>query len=276
MTLRWLIVRQLPLWIVATIVYLFLLGPVAIVIILSFGGEQANSFELPPREFSLDLYWQIPSKYFRMFAVSFSVAAVSAILATLIGGAAALGIMRGNLPGKNQLQEYFRLPLQIPFVVTGVVFLQFYNQLFRAIGLDFLGTFVGLVMAFVFVTIPYGVGTISAVLARISPEFEEAAQSLGASGWTTFRRVTFPLMRPGIFAGLSYAFIISFGDVPIALFLVGSDYVTLPVEIFQDMQFDFDPSLFAVSTLVVIFSVALIVGTQRLTGLDLVLPAAKR
>ena len=272
----WLALRDLPFWVVTALVYVFLLWPFVVVAVLSLGTRDLMSFAIPPPELSVELYQNIPIKYFETFSVSFSVAAASAIISALIGGAAALGIVRSQIPGKEFLQNFFRLPLQIPFVVTGVVFLQFYNQVFRVIELDLLASIFGLVLAHGFVTIPYSVGAISAVLMRINPEIEEAAQSLGASNWSTFRRVTFPLMRPGIFAGMAYAFIISFGDVPVALFLAGGGFVTLPVEIFQDVQFNFEPVLFSVSTLVVIFSGVMIVAMQRFAGLDLVLPSSKR
>jgi putative spermidine/putrescine transport system permease protein len=114
------------------------------------------------------------------------------------------------------------------------------------------------------------------VLTRVNPRLEEAAASLGASDWSTFKRVTFPLIRPGVIAGVLYAFIISFGDVPIAVFLAGGSFVTLPVEVFQSLQFDFDPGILALSTLVVIFSLILIVVMQRLVGLDIILETGRR
>jgi putative spermidine/putrescine transport system permease protein len=126
------------------------------------------------------------------------------------------------------------------------------------------------------VTIPYSVGTVGAVLISANPRLEEAARTLGASEWSVFRRVLLPLIKPGVFAGFFYGFIVAFGDVPIAVFLAAGKFVTLPVEIFQTLQFDFDPAVLAISTLVVFFSALLIVAVQRLVGFDLVLPAARR
>jgi len=160
--------------------------------------------------------------------------------------------------------------------VTGVVFLQFYNQFALASGIDPLGSFAGLVVAYVFVTIPYSVGTVGAVLARVNPRLEEAARTLGASEWSVFRRILLPVIKPGLFAGFFYGFIVAFGDVPVAVFLAASGFVTLPVEVFQTLQFDFDPAVLALSTLVVMFSALLILAVQRLAGFDLVLPSASR
>ncbi len=268
--------RTFPLWGAAAFVYLFLLAPFFVVAIASLDGSQSFFYNFPPRQLSLAWYWEIPAKYFRAFGVSLLVAAITSVVSGAIGTVAALGLVRGRVVGKGWVHSFFRLPLQIPFVVTGVVFLQFYYRLADFIGINMAGGFAGLVTAHVFVTIPYSVGTVSSVLERFNPRLEEAAESLGASSWSTFRRVTFPLIRPGIFAGVLYAFIISFGDVPIAVFLAGGEYVTLPVEIFQSLQFDFNPAVLALSTLAVSFSLVLILTMQKVVGLDIVLPTGRR
>jgi putative spermidine/putrescine transport system permease protein len=255
----------------AIFVYVFLLAPFVVVALASLEGSQSFFFNFPPRQLSLAWYAQIPGKYFRAFGLSLVVGAVSAAVAGVVGTAAALGIVRGRVRRQPLVQAFFRLPLQVPFVVTGVVFLQCYYRLVDVLGINLAGTLTGLILAHVFVSIPYAVGTVSSVLVRLNPRFEEAAATLGASAWSTFRRVTFPLIRPGIFAGVLYAFIVSFGDVPIAVFLAGSNTVTLPVEIFHSLQFDFTPTILALSTIVVLFSLILIALMQRVLGLDIVL-----
>lgn len=256
---------------VAVFVYVFLLAPFFVVAIASLEGSQAFFYNFPPRQLSLAWYGEIPVKYFRAFGVSLAVGAITALISGITGTAAALGLVRGRIRRQPLVQAVFRLPLQIPFVVTGVVFLQAYYRLVDVVGVNLAGSLSGMILAHVFVTIPYTVGAVSSVIVRMSPRLDEAAASLGASAWSTFRRVSFPLVRPGIFAGVLYAFIISFGDVPIAVFLAGSNTVTLPVEIFQSLQFDFNPAVLALSTLVVIFSLALIIVMQRVVGLDIVL-----
>jgi putative spermidine/putrescine transport system permease protein len=268
--------RQWFFWLVTAAVYFFLLGPIVAVALASLEGKQTYHFQFPPETFSLAWYGKIPQKYVHALGVSLALASVTATIATLVGAAAAIGIVRGGLKYREALQAFFNLPLQVPFVVTGVVFLQFYNQLAILSGIDFLGSLAGLVIAHVFVTIPYSIGTVGSVLARANPRLEEAARTLGASEWSIFKRVLLPMLKPGFFAGFFYAFIVSFGDVPIAVFIASGGFVTLPVEIFQSLQFDFEPAVLALSTLVVIFSVLLIVGMQKLAGFDLVLPSAKR
>jgi putative spermidine/putrescine transport system permease protein len=268
--------RQWVFWLVTTAVYLFLLGPIVAIALASLEGKQTYHFQFPPETFSLVWYGKIPHKYVHALGVSVVVASIVAFVSTLIGAAGAIGIVRGGFQTSETLKAFFNLPLQIPLVVSGVVFLQFYNQLAILSGVDFLGSLAGLVIAHVFVTIPYGVGAVGSVLVRTNPRIEEAARTLGASEWSVFRRILLPTLKPGLFAGFFYGFIVSFGDVPIAVFIASGRFVTLPVEIFQTLQFDFDPAVLALSTLVVIFSVILIVSMQRLVGFDLVLPSAKR
>jgi putative spermidine/putrescine transport system permease protein len=268
--------RQWLFWGVTGAVYLFLLGPILAVALASLEGQQSYAFHFPPEHPSLVWYSHIPQKYWDALGVSLTAAMIAAVISTVIGAAAAIGLVRGNWRGRAALQAFFNLPLQVPLVVTGVVFLQFYNQLAFASGVDPVGSLAGLVIAYVFVTIPYSVGTVGAVVSRVDPRLEEAARTLGASEWSVFRRVLLPLIKPGLFAGFFYGFIVAFGDVPVAVFLAAGGFVTLPVEIFQTLQFDFDPAVLALSTLVVIFSALLIVAVQRLVGFDLVLPSTTR
>ncbi|HYC14104.1 MAG TPA: ABC transporter permease subunit, partial [Stellaceae bacterium] len=242
----------------------------------SLEGKQTYHFQFPPETLSLAWYGKIPRKYVHALGVSAAVASITACLSTLIGGMAAIGLVRGGLWRSDTLQALFNIPLQVPLVVTGVVFLQFYNQVAVLTGVDFLGSLLGLVIVHVFITIPYSIGTVGSVLVRANPRLEEAARTLGGSEWSIFRRILLPVLKPGIFAGLFYAFIVSFGDVPTAVFVASGEFVTLPVEIFQTLQFDFDPAVLALSTIVVILSVVLILAMQKVVGLDLVLPSAKR
>lgn len=262
--------------IVATLAILFLLVPFLVVVGASFDTGEGFRTAFPPRAPSLRWYEAISFKYFHAAGVSLAIAIVVALLSGVIGTCAALGIVRGRVWPRDLFQSFFRLPVQIPLVVTGAVFLQFYYQFAAITGINFYNTLSGIVVAHLFVAIPYCVGCVSAVLVRVNPSLEEAAAILGATRWSTFLRVTFPQMRPGVAAGMFYAFIISFGDVPIAVFLASGDTTTLPVQIFLDMQFDFRPDMLAVSTIVVVASVAIIIAVQRLAGLDMVLPGGER
>jgi putative spermidine/putrescine transport system permease protein len=261
---------------VAIVTIAFLIAPFAIVAGASFDSAKSYTVRFPPRDLTAQWYGAIPAKYWDGLETSVVLGAIVAMLATALGLMAAFALVRGRLVGEQSLRAFFRLPVQIPLVVTGAVFLQFYYYVVAAAGVNPMNGLAGLVLAHLFIAMPYCVGAISAVMTRLDVGLEEAAESLGATPWATFRQVTFPALRPGIVAGLLYAFIMSFGDVPISIFLVNSDTMTFPVLAFQDMQADFNPGMLAVSTIVVVVSLLLILALQKVAGLDLVLPARQK
>ena len=269
--------RDAPFWFAALAVYAFLLGPILAVILASFEAGQSYHFAFPPKNFSFEWYGKIPQRYLaragRERARRRGVGRDRN--APRSRGSAGSGARQARGDGAT-CSPTSACRCRFPFVVTGVVFLQFYNQLAVATGVDLLGTVAGLVVAHVYVTIPYSIGTVGSVLVRANARLEEAARTLGASEAAVFRRVLLPTLRPGLFAGFFYAFIVSFGDVPISIFIASEKMTPLPVEIFSTLQFDFDPAILALSTIVVVFSALLIFGAQRLAGFDLVLPSAKQ
>ena len=256
-------------------VLVFLLAPVVVVVLASFdGGDPVAGrafLNFPPSGLSLQWYFSIQPRLFHSLWISFLVACFAAGIGTVIGVPAALGLIRGNLPGKTVLSALFRAPLQIPFIVIGVAFLQTYYLVGDALGLRISGSFIALAVGHLFVATPYVIGSVGAVLLRFNPNLEEAALSLGASRWRTFRRVTLPIIMPGIYAGALFAFMVSFGDVPISLFLASPKYTTLPLEIFHSMEFDFDAAVLAISTLIVFASLVILWLIQKSVGLDVML-----
>ena len=260
---------------VVGLVYLFLLAPVIVVAGASFDGGKSVAgrafLQFPPSDLTLYWYENIQPRLWEALGVSVSVAAVAATVGTVLGVPAALGIVRGNLPGKTLITTLFRAPLQIPFIVIGIAFLQTYYFFADAIGFGLQGTFAGLALGHVFVATPYVVGSVGAALQRFDVRLEEAALSLGADRLTTFRRVTLPIVMPGIYAGALFAFMVSFGDVPISLFLASATYTTLPLEIFHGMEFDFDAAVLAISTVVLLGSLVVLYFIQRIVGLDVLL-----
>ena len=260
---------------VVGLVYLFLLAPVIVVAGASFDGGKSVAgrafLQFPPSDLTLYWYENIQPRLWEALGVSVSVAAVAATVGTVLGVPAALGIVRGNLPGKTLIATLFRAPLQIPFIVIGIAFLQTYYFFADAVGFGLQGTFAGLALGHVFVATPYVVGSVGAALQRFDVRLEEAALSLGANRLTTFRRVTLPIIMPGIYAGALFAFMVSFGDVPISLFLASATYTTLPLEIFHGMEFDFDAAVLAISTVVLLGSLVVLYFIQRIVGLDVLL-----
>lgn len=248
--------------------YLLLFAPLIVVVGASFDGTTAGFLNFPPHHPSLRWYFAIPPEYLHALGVSCALGGASAAISGALGVAAALGLVRGTMRGKPAIAALLRAPLQIPAVVVGLGFLQFYYLLGAGTNLFLQQTFTGLLLGHVFITLPFVIAPVEAVLQRFSASLEEAAISLGASRWRTFRRVTLPVIMPGVWSGALYAFIVSFGDVPVSLFLAGQRTTPFPVAMFNAMQFNFNPSILAISTLVLLGSCVVVWGLQRLLGLD--------
>lgn len=252
--------------------YIFLLSPLVIVIGASFnGGSGSSAISFPPENLTLRWYFEIPADQYRALAVSIGIATLTAIGAAIIGIPAALGLVRSNIRGKYLLAALFRAPMQIPAVVTGFAFLQMYYWFLSLTGIAINGTFTGLMLGHLFIGVPYVIGAVTAVLQRFDGRLEEAALISGASPFRALLRVTLPVMLPGIYAGCLYAFMVSFADVPLSIFLTTAGIVTYPVELFFALENDFDPSILASSTLVILFSLVMLLSVQRLIGLDALL-----
>ncbi len=250
------------------------MSPILVVIGTSLNGPTENveaSFKFPPETLSLYWYTQIPQAQIEALALSFTLATIASLFACLLGVPAALGLVRSNIPGKALISTIFRAPLQIPAIVTGIAFLQLLYWLSDVTGLKWHGTLVGLALGHIFIATPYVVGTVTAILQRFDTRLEEAAVIHGASPRRAFLRVTLPVIMPGVYAGALYAFMVSFSDVPVAIFLSAPGFVTYPVEIFFALENDIDPSLMASATLVIIICLFLLLLVQKVIGLDTLL-----
>ena len=255
-----------------SVVYLFLLLPLVVIAGASFHHATGYAVMVfPPEDPTIKWYLEIPAQQYRALALSIGLGVLTAILSCLFGVPAALGLVRSRIRGKGLLTTFFRIPLQIPSIVIGIAFMQLYYAIGAATGWYATGTFLGLVIGLFFHATPYVIGTTAAILQRFDNRLEEAALSLGANRWRTFRRVTLPLITPGIYAGALYAFMVSFGDVPISIFLTKPGFTTYPVELFFSMENEFDPSILASATLVVVFSLGVMLLVQRIVGLDTLL-----
>ena len=259
----------------ALLTFTLLLLPLIVVVGGSFDGSTSAYLKFPPTELSLRWYRDLPAAYVEAFGRSLIIASATAVLATLFGLIAAVSLARSSFAGHPVFEVLFQLPLQIPFVVIGVVFLQFYYVIIDSLGIRLIATYSGLILAHLFFCIPYTVATVGSVITGGLINVENAARIAGASEFRVLRRVTLPALMPGVFSGLFYAFIMSFGDIPVSIFITEARLQPLPVEIFQTLQFDFDPAVMSASSLVIAFSVLLIVVIRHVFGIDLVLRGAK-
>jgi putative spermidine/putrescine transport system permease protein len=156
----------------------------------------------------------------------------------------------------------------VPGVVLGTALYIFHVETEIATGLPILGSLGGLVWGHVLLTIPWIVRLVIASLAGFDRTLEEAAQSLGATPWTTFRRITLPGILPGVVAGAMFAFVASFGNLEMSLFLVGPGRTTLPIAILQYLQWKIDPTIAAVSVVQILLVASAMLITDRFVRLS--------
>ena len=223
----------------------FLMLPVVAVALASF--SRTSYLTVPPRGLTLRWFSAVLGDPEYVQAIVFSL--VLAVLATLgslaAGVAASYALIRRRGPGGALAAALLNAPLVFPGVVVGVALLQFYALVRMN------GTLVGLAIAHMVITVPYVVRAVIASLEGIDPELESAARVLGASGPAAFLTVTLPLIRPGVAAGALFSFIVSFDNVPVSIFLLGAGQMTLPVKIFSAIEYGVDPSIAAVSTMLI-------------------------
>ncbi|MBM3504443.1 MAG: ABC transporter permease [Alphaproteobacteria bacterium] len=243
----------------------FIMAPILIVAVVSFSGGKVPEF--PPKSFSFQWYdYALNYSLFTRSAVNSAwLALISTVIAAPIAVAAALAIVRKRFPGRDAIQTFLLAPLIVPSIVIGLSILLG----FATVGIR--DIFFRLIGAHVLITFPYLVRTVIASLSRVDVTVEEAARTLGANNWRTFWHVTLPLIRPGIIAGMLFSFIVSFDNVSVSLFLTSARTNTLPLAILSYVEFNFDPSIAAISTMLILFSLGAAVILERVVGLRKVL-----
>lgn len=240
----------------------FVLAPIVVVCIISLTPE--GYLSMPVNGVSLRWYRALLSNqaFVDGFRTSLWLGAVSASIAALIAIPAALAIVRYRFPGRTAFLTLCMSPLMVPSIVLGVAFLRFLSQ----IGLG--GTMIGLTLSHVILIVPYVLRTIMNSLGSLDGALDHAAASLGSSGWTTFRRITLPLTLPGVLSGWVLAFITSFDEVTMTIFIAAPETTTLPVRLMLYIQDSIDPLVAAVSTVLIVLALLVMLVLDRLFGLD--------
>jgi putative spermidine/putrescine transport system permease protein len=233
-----------------------------VVLIVSF--TSGFSLRFPPPGYSLRWYAALLDAWQLHFAAmnSLQVAVWTTMVSVVLGVAAALGIARSPRAQARVLDSLFMSPLVLPALAFGLSALMF----FSLIGLPV--SPLTLVIGHVVVCVPYVVRTTVAALAQLEPALLESSASLGASRLYTFRRITLPMIRPGILAGAFIAFMASFDNVPVSLFLRDARTDMLPIRMWQDLEGKLDVTIAAVSGVLIVFTVAMMILMERFAGLS--------
>ena len=271
--------------VICGLIFFFLMAPILIIIPLSFNAEPYFSFtekmlSLDPEGYSLRWYdllltfgmlapdaprdaawwadaWE-NSAWIRAAKNSIIIGVASTILATALGTLAALGLSRPEMPYRRAIMAILISPMIVPIIITATGLFFFYS----ATGLA--GSYAGVILAHATLGIPFVIITVTATLVGFDHSLTRAGASLGASPSTIFFKITLPLILPGVISGALFAFITSFDEVVVVLFVAAHDQQTIPRQMWNGIREQISPAILSVATILVIFSIALLTTVELL------------
>jgi len=249
----------------AAAVLFFLILPILVVIPLSFNSEPFFTFTegmltLKAEAYSLRWYSGIleDSNWILAIKNSFIIAFFATILATILGTTAAVGLSSGNLPFRRFITALLLSPMIVPLIIIAAGMFFFYSRF------DLVATYPGVIIAHAALGVPFVVVTVTATLAGFDRSIYNAGVSLGANPFRAFMDVVLPLIRPGVISGAVFAFVTSFDEVVLILFLAGPDQRTIPRQMFSGLREQINPTILAVATLLVAVSICLLLTLEVL------------
>lgn len=253
-------VRPSLLSVVTVLILALIIAPLIVPVMMSISDTPYMTF--PPVGFTLDWYVKVltDTEVHTSLIVSLNLAVTATVGALLLGLSCAMGLVRYRFPGRDLILGLVISPLIVPLLVTGLALLQFFSQMGSR------WTFAHLAIGHMLICLPYVVRMVSASLLLINPDLENAARVMGANPWQTFWRVVWPQIKPGVASGAVFAFIVSFDDFPVSMWLSDATQFPLPLFLQTAISRYFDPSIAAISTLMIIFAIFLIMVLELLLG----------
>lgn len=282
--------------VICAMIFLFLIAPILIVVPLSFNAEpyftftkemlsfdpagystrwydMLLTFGMANSEATRDSSWWADvwnnAAWVRATKNSVIIGIFSTILATALGTLAALGLSRSEMPYRRAIMAVLISPMIVPLIITATGLFFFYSQTGLA------GTYFGIILAHATLGIPFVIITVTATLVGFDHSLTRAAASLGATPTTTFRKITMPLILPGVISGALFAFVTSFDEVVVVLFVAAFDQQTIPRQMWNGIREQISPAILSVATILVIISVLLLATmeilrrrSERLRGLS--------
>jgi putative spermidine/putrescine transport system permease protein len=248
-------------YLLAAAVLVFVLAPLVVVVAVSFSTAPLAMF--PPVGFTTSWYEDVLAndEFQNAFLVSVTLALCATVTSFVLGMPAAYVLNRWNPPGARVIEALLLSPFILPILITGLALLRFMAML--KLRDAALGLFIGHVL----VTLPYLVRTVTASLKQVDRSLEEAALTLGAPPWKVFTRVTVPQIVPGIAAGSLFCFMVSFDEFPLSFWLSNAETMPLPIFLQNSMTKIFDPSIAAISSLMILTAAVAVIGLEKLVGL---------
>ncbi|MDA8537798.1 ABC transporter permease [Candidatus Pelagibacter bacterium] len=249
------------------LVFFFLIAPLFVILPLSFNAEQyihfsAGMIALDPDAFSLRWYedmvygtknpWGLAAKN------SIIIAFFATIGSTILGTVAALGLSSRHMPYKAAFMAVLISPMIVPLIISGTAIFFFMAKAGLA------ATFTGIVLAHIILGTPFVVITVTATLTGFDHSVTRAAASLGSNPVNTFMKVTLPLILPGVISGALFAFVTSFDEVVVVMFLAGLENTTIPIQMWVGLREQLSPTILAVATCLIIMSTLILVSAELL------------
>ncbi|MDG3039736.1 ABC transporter permease [Roseicyclus marinus] len=251
--------------VICGLIFFFLMAPIVVVIPLSFNAENFFTFTpgmlaFDPEAYSLRHYrdfltnpdWQ------QALRNSMTIAPVATLLSVSLGTLAAIGLSQSHVPFKGAIMAVLISPMIVPLIISAAGMYFFYSR----VGLQ--GTYWGVVLAHAALGIPFVIITVTATLVGFDRSLTRAAASLGANPVTTFFRVQMPLILPGVISGGLFAFITSFDEVVVVIFVGSAQQQTLPWQMFTGLREQISPTILAVATILVVVSIGLLTVVEML------------
>ncbi|AGI69699.1 polyamine ABC transporter permease protein [Octadecabacter antarcticus 307] len=261
----WHITGHYGLRVTAFLVLLFLMLPILVIMPLSFNSQPFFTFtegmlSLDPDAYSMRWYQEIIDDPNWLLAIrnSFIVGTIAAIIATVLGTLAAVGLSSQWMPYKRLITALLLSPMIVPLIIIAAGMFFFYTQF------NLVGTFTGLIIAHAALGVPFVIITVTATLSGFDRSLFVAGLSLGASPVKVFWDVVIPLIRPGVISGGLFAFVTSFDEVVLVLFLAGPEQRTIPRQMFSGLREQINPTILAVATLLIVLSAALLFTLEAL------------
>ncbi|MGP9575405.1 MULTISPECIES: ABC transporter permease [unclassified Halomonas] len=247
------------------LVFLFLIGPLLIIIPLSFNAQPYFTFSkamvtFDPAGYSLRWYQDFftSSEWLNAIKNSFIIGISSTFLATVLGTVAALGLSSRHMPARGAIMALLISPMIVPLIISAAAMFFFFSKVNLA------QTYVGVILAHTALGIPFVVITVTATLSSFDTTLIRAAHSLGANPTRTFFKVVLPLVTPGVVSGALFAFITSFDEVVVVLFIAGPEQRTMPIQMWSGIREQISPTILAVATMLVLLSMLLLTTLELL------------
>lgn len=251
--------------VICALVFIFLIGPIFVIIPLSFNAEPYFTFTkemlaFDPEGYSLRWYADFFSsnRWLNAIKNSFIIAIASTIVATTLGTIAALGLSSRYMPYRNAVMGMLISPMIVPLIISAAGMFFFYSRINLA------QTYPGVILAHAALGVPFVVITVTATLAGFDHSLTRAAANLGSQPVNTFMKVILPLVTPGVISGALFAFITSFDEVVIVLFLAGPEQRTIPLQMWSGIREQISPTILAVASLLVLISIVLLTVLELL------------